>query len=216
MGGFKKQNKTELSHDSVQFSCSVMSDSLRPHEPQHARPTCPSPTARVHPNSCPSSRWCHPTISSSVVPFSSCPQSFPASGSFQMSQLFASGDQSIGVSASTSVLPMNTQDWSPLEWTGWISLQSKGLLRVFSNTTVQKHQFFSAQLSLQSMSHNHTWLMFLEAKISKSRCRQGGYLLKSVREVSAPSLVHGHLLPGSLHIIILPYSSLSLQVAFFS
>ena len=124
---------------SVQFSRSVVSDSLRPHEPQHTRPPCPSPTPRVHPNPCPSSRWCHPTISSSVVPFSSCPQSFPASGSFPMSQLFTSGGQSIGVSASTSVLAVNTQDWSPLEWTGWISLQSKGLPRVFSNTTVQKH-----------------------------------------------------------------------------
>ena len=132
---------------SVQFSRSVMSDSLRPHELQHARPPCPSPTAGVHPNPCPLSRWCHPTISSSVIPFS-CPQSFPASGSFQMSQLFASCGQNIGVSASTSVLPMNAQDWSPLGWTGWISLQSKGPSRVFSNTTVQKHQFFGAQLSL--------------------------------------------------------------------
>ena len=113
-----------------------------------ARPPCPSPTPGVHPNPCPSSRWCHTTISSSVAPFSSCPQSFPASGSFQMSQLFTSGGQSIGVSASTSVLPMNTQAWSPLGWTGWVSLQSKGLSRVFSNTTVEKHQFFSAQLSL--------------------------------------------------------------------
>ena len=133
---------------SVQFSHSVVSDSLRPHEPQHARPPCPSPTPRVHPNPCPSSRWCHPTISSSVVPFSSCPQSFPASGSFEMSQLFTSGGQSIGVSVSISVLPMNTQDWSPLGLTGWISFQSKWLSKVFSNTTVQKHQFFSAQLSL--------------------------------------------------------------------
>ena len=132
---------------SVQFSCSVMSDSLRPHEPHHTRPPYPSPTPGVHPNPCPLSRWCHPTISSSVVPFSSCPQSFPASGSFQMSQLFTSGGQSIGVSALASVLPMNTQDWSPLGWTGWISLQSKGLSRVFSNTTVQKHRFFGAQLS---------------------------------------------------------------------
>ena len=115
------------SFSSVQFSRSVVSDSLRPHEPQHARPPCPSPTPRVHPNSCPLSRWCYPTISSSVVPFSSCSQSFPASGSFQMSQLFAWGGQSIGLSASTSVLPMNTRDWSPSEWTGWISLQSKGL-----------------------------------------------------------------------------------------
>ena len=129
-----------------QFSCSVVFDSLRPHEPQHVRPLCLSPTPRVYPNSCPLSWWCHPTISSSVVPFSSCSQSFPASGSFQMSQLFASGGQSIGVSATTSVLPMNTQDWSPLGWTGWISLQSKGLSRVFSKTTVQKHQFFSTQL----------------------------------------------------------------------
>ena len=135
-------------HSSVQFSRSVMSDSLRPHEPQHARPSCPSLTPRVHPNPCPLSWWCHPTISSSIVPFSSCPQSFPASGSFPMSQLFASGGQRIGVSASTTVPPMNTQDWSPLGWTGWTSLQSKGLSRVFSNTTVQKHQFFSAQLSL--------------------------------------------------------------------
>ena len=114
-----------------------MSDSLQPHELQHVRPPCPSPTPGVHPNSCPLSWWCHPSISSSVIPFSSCPQSFPASGSFQMSQLFASGDQNIGVSASISVLPMNTQDWSPLGWTGWISLQPKGLSRVFSNTTVQ-------------------------------------------------------------------------------
>ena len=139
---------------SVQFSHSVMSNSLRPHELQHARPLCPSPTPGVHPNSCPSSRWCHPAISSSVVPFSSCPQSFPAFGSFPMSHLFASGGQSIGVSASASVLPLNTQDWSPLEWTGWISLQSKGLSRVFSNTTVPKHQFFSAQLSSQSNSQS--------------------------------------------------------------
>ena len=126
---------------SVQFSCSVVSDSLWPHELQHARPSCPSPTPGVHPNSCPSSQWYHPAISSSVILFSSCPQPLPASGSFPMSQLFAWGGQSIRVSASASVLPMNTQDWSPLEWTGWISLQSKGLSRVFSNTTVQKHQF---------------------------------------------------------------------------
>ena len=133
---------------SVQISHSVMSDSLRPHEPQHTRPPCLSPTPGAHPNPCPSCRWCHPTISSSVVPFSSCPQSFPSSGSFQMSQLFASSGQNTGVSASTSVLTKNTQDWSPLGWTGWISLKSKGLSRVFSNTTVQKHQFFSSQLSL--------------------------------------------------------------------
>ena len=133
---------------SVQFSHSVVSNSLWPHGPQNARLPCPSPTPGVYPNSCPLSQRCHPTISSSVVPFSSCPQSFLASGSFPMSQLFASGSQSIGVSASASVLPMNTQDCSPLGWTGWISLQSKGLSRVFSNITVQKHQFFSAQLSL--------------------------------------------------------------------
>ena len=131
-----------------QFGCSVMPDSLRCHELEHARPPCPTPTPRVYPNSCPLSRWCHPAISSSVNPFSSCLQSFPASGSFQMSQLFTSSGQSIEVSASASVLPMNTQDWSPLGWTGWISLQSKGLSRVFSNTTVQKHPFFGAQLSL--------------------------------------------------------------------
>ena len=142
---------------SVHFSRSVVSDSLWPHESQHARPPCPSPTPGVHSNSCPSSQWCHPAISSSVIPFSSCPQSLPASGSFQMSQLFAWGGQSIGVSPLTSVLPMNTQGWSPLEWTGWIFLQSKGLSRVFSNTTVQKHQFFSTQLSSQSNSHIHTW-----------------------------------------------------------
>ena len=133
---------------SVQFSRSVMSNSLWLRELQHARSPCPSPILGVHPNPCPLSRWCHPAISSSIVPFSSCPQSFPASGSFQMSQLFASGGQSIRVSASTSVLPINTQDWSPLRWTGWISLKSKGLSRVFSNTTVQKHQFFSSQLAL--------------------------------------------------------------------
>ena len=142
---------------SVQFSRPVMSNSLWPHESQHVRPPCPLPTPKVYPNSCPSSQWCHPTISSSVVPSSSCLQSFPASGSFPMSQLFASGGQSIGVSASTLVLPMNTQDWSPLGWTVWTSLQSKGLSRVFSNTTVQKHQFFGAQLSSQSNSHIHTW-----------------------------------------------------------
>ena len=132
---------------------------LQPYELQHARPPCPSPTPGVHRNPHPSSRWCHPTISSSVIPFSSHPQSFPASGSFQMSQFFASGCQSIGVSASTSVLPINPQDWSPLGWTGWISFQSQGLSRVFSNTTVQKHQFFSTQPWLWSNSHIHTWLL---------------------------------------------------------
>ena len=143
----------------TQFSHSVVSDSLWPHESQHARPPCPSPTPGVYPNPCPLSRWCHPAISSSVVPFSSCLQSLPASGSFPVGQLFIWGGQVIGVSASASVLPMNTNDWSPLGWTGWISLQSKGLSRVFSSTTVQKHQFFGAQLSLQSNSHIHTWLL---------------------------------------------------------
>ena len=136
----KKKFHLKSQISSVQFSHSVVSDSSQPREPQHARPPCPSPTAGVYPNPCPSSQWCHPTISSSVVPFPSYPQSFPASGSFQMSQLFASGGQSIGVAASASVLPMNTQDWSPLGWTGWISLQFKGLSRIFSNTTVQKHR----------------------------------------------------------------------------
>ena len=140
-----------ITTSSIQFSSvtQFVSDSSQPHESQHARPPCPSPTTGVYSNSCPSSRWCHPTISSSVVPFSSCPQFLPASGSFPVSQLFAWGDQRIGVSASASVLPMNTQDWPPLGWASWISLQSKGLSRVFSNTTVQKHQFFGAQLSSQ-------------------------------------------------------------------
>ena len=140
-----------------QLSCSVVSDSLWPHESQHARLPCPSPIPGVYSNSCPSSWWCHPAISSSVVHFSSCPQSLPVSGSFPMSQLFAWGGQSIGVSALASVLPMKTQDWPPLEQTGWMSLQSKGLSRIFSSTTVQKHQFFGDQLSSQSNSHIHTW-----------------------------------------------------------
>ena len=153
--GFRRANSKlycqitlSSSEQSVQFSHSVVSDSLQPHESQHTRPPCPSPTPGVYSNSCPSSWWCHPTISSSVVPFFSCLQSFPSSESFPMSQLLAWGGQSIGVSASAAVLPMNTQDWSPLGWTGWISLQSKGLSRVFSNTKVQKHQFFCTQLSL--------------------------------------------------------------------
>ena len=145
---------------SIQFSRSVVSDSLRPHESQHARPPCPSPTPGVHSNSCPSSRWCHPAISSSVILFYSFPHYLPASESFpKMSQLFTWGGQSIGVSALASVLLKNAQDWSPLGWTGWISLLSKGLSRVFSNTTVQKHQLFGAQLSSQSNSHIHTWLL---------------------------------------------------------
>ena len=138
----------ECKLSSVQFSCSVISDSLWPHGLQHTTPPCPSPTPGIYSNSCPLSQWCHPTVSSSVVPFSSCLQSFPVSGSFQVSQLFASGGQIIGVSASKSVLPMNIQDWFPLGWTGRISLQSKGSSRVFSNTTLQKHQFFGTQLSL--------------------------------------------------------------------
>ena len=140
---------------SVQFSFSVVSNSLWPHEPQHTRPPCTSTTPGIQSNPYPLSRWCHPTISSSVVPFYSCPQSFPALGSFPVSQLFPWGGQSIGASA--SVLPRNTQDWSPLGRTCWISLQTKGLSRIFSNTTVQKHQFFTTQLSSQSNSHIHTW-----------------------------------------------------------
>ena len=159
---------------SVQFSRSVLSDSLQPHESQHARPPCPSPTPRVHSNSCPSSRWCHPAISSSVVPFSSCLQSLPASESFPMSQIFAWGGQSIGVLASTSVLPMNTQDWFPLGWTGWISLQSKELSRVFSNTTVQKHQLillcsalFIVQLSHPCMTTGKTIVLTSRTFVDK-------------------------------------------------
>ena len=144
--------------NSLQFSHSVVSDSLQPYGLQPARPPCPLPTPSIYKNSRPLSQWCHPTISSSIVPFPFCLQSFPASGSFPMNQFFASGGQSIGVSASGSVLPMNTQEWFPLRWTGLI-LHSKGLSRVFSNTTVQKHQFFSTQPSLRSSSHIHTWLL---------------------------------------------------------
>ena len=151
-----KEKPQQDSQSVSQFSRSLVSDSLRPHESQHARPPYPSPTPGVHSNSCPSSRWCHPAISSSIVPFSCC-QTLRASESFTMSQLFAWGGQSVGVSALASVLPKNTQDRCPLEYTGWISLQSKGLSRVFSNTTVQKHQFFGAQPSSQSNSHIHTW-----------------------------------------------------------
>ena len=161
-----------LSESVSQFSCSVMSDSLWPHGLQHARPPCPSPTPRVYSNSCPLSRWCHPTISSSVIPFFSGLQSFPASGSFQMSQFFASGGQSIGVSAWASVLPMNIQDWFPLGWTDWISLQSKGLSRVFSNTTVQKHQFgaFSQICTFEGRSDGKflAWLRSLERLLKVS------------------------------------------------
>ena len=150
------QTQTPLSQSSsVAQSCLT----LQPQELQHPRLPCSSPTPRAYSNSCPLSQWCHPTISSSVIPFYSWLQSFPASGSFLMSQFFVSDGQSIGVSASTSVLPMNTQDWFPLGWTGWISLQTKELSIVFSNTTVQKHQFFSCQLTLWSNSHIHTWLL---------------------------------------------------------
>ena len=146
--GFYHSLSIILYLSSVQFSCSVMSDSLRPHELQHARPPCPSSTPTVYSNSCPLKQWCHSTISSSVIPFSCCLQSFPASGSFKMSHLFTSGGQRIGVSTSASVLPMNIQDWFPLGWTSWNSLQPKGRSSICSNSTVQKHQFFSAQLSL--------------------------------------------------------------------
>ena len=149
--------RSSVQFSSVQFSSSVMSDSLQPHESQHTRPPCPSLTPGVYPNSCPLSQWCHPTISSSIIPFSSWPQSFTASGSFQMSQLFALGGQSTGISASTSVLPMNTQDWSLLGWNGRISFKSRRLFKVFSKTKVQKHQVFGAQPSSQSNSHIHTW-----------------------------------------------------------
>ena len=144
---------------SAQFSHSIVSDSLQLHGLEHATVPCPSPTPGACSNSCPLSPWCHPMISSSVILFSSCLPSFPASGSFPLSQFFTSGGQSIGVTASVSVLPMNIQDWFPIGWTGFISLQSKGLSRVFSNTTVQKHQLFSAQLSLWSYSHIHTRLL---------------------------------------------------------
>ena len=147
----------EVEKLTADFSSVQSCPTLRPHEWQHARPPCPSPTPGVHSDSHPSSQWCHPAISSSVVPFSSCPQSLPTSKSFPMSQLFAWGDQIIGVSALALFLPKKSQGWSPSEWTGWISLKSKGLSRVFSNTTVQKHQFFSTQPSSQSDSHIHTW-----------------------------------------------------------
>ena len=152
----KDQSKTR---NSVQFSCSVVSNSLRFHGLQHSRLPCPSPTPGAYSNSCPLSWWCHPTISSSVFSFSSCLQFFPSSGSFPMNQFFISGGQIIGASASTSVLPMNIQGWFPLGLNGLISLQSKGLLRVFSNTTVENLQFFGAQLFLWSNPNIHTWLL---------------------------------------------------------
>ena len=153
------QGKFSSVHFSSVTPYSIVSDTLRPHESQHAKPPWPSPTPRVHANSCLLTRWCHPAISSSVIPFTSCPQFLPASQSFPMNHHIPWGGQSIGVSALASVLPKSTQDWSPLEWSGWMPLQSKGLSRVFSNTTVQKHQFFGAQLSSQSNFHIHTWLL---------------------------------------------------------
>ena len=163
---------TRICFSSVQFSRSVVSDSLRPHESQHGRPPCPSPTPGVHSDSRPSSQWCHPAISSPVVPFSSCPQSLPASGSFPMSHLFTSGGQSIGVSASASVLPINTQDWSPLGWTGWIFLQSKGLSRVFSITSskasiLQRSAFFTVQLSHPYMTTGKTIFLTRQTFVGK-------------------------------------------------
>ena len=156
--GLNQKTRVFIGEDrSDQISRSVVSDSLRARESQHAWSPCPSPTPGVHSDSCPSSQWCHSAISPSVIPFSSCPQSLPASESFPMSQLFTWGGQSTGVSALASVLPKKSQSWSPSEWAGWISLQSKGLSRVFSNTTVQKHQFFGPQPSSRSNSHIHTW-----------------------------------------------------------
>ena len=186
-----------IQFSSVQFSQSVVSDSLRPHGLQHAMPPCPSPTPGVYSNSSPLSWWCHLTISSSVIPFSSCPQSFPASGSFQLSQLFESGGQSIGASASASVLPMNTQDWSLPGWTGWIFLQSKGLSRVYSNTTVQKHKFFSAQLSSPSNSHIHTWLL---EKYSFDQTTFVGKIMSLLFNVLSRLVIT--FLPGSKRLLI--------------
>ena len=189
----------DIQFSSVQFCRSVVSNSLWPHESQaHTRPPCPSPTPGVYSNSCPANRWCHPAISSSVVPFSSCPQSLLASRSFPMSQLFASGGQSTGVSASTSVLPINTQDWSPLGWTGWISLQSNGLWRVFSNTIVQKHQFFGAQLSSQSNSHIHTWP--LEKTIALPRRTFVGKVMSLLFNMLSRLVIT--FLPRSKHLLI--------------
>ena len=156
---FSTANTITVQFSKIQLNCSVMSNSLWPHGLQHARLPCPSPTCEVCLNPCQLSWWCHPTISSSVIPLSSCPQSFSTSGSFPMSQFFIPGGQSIGASASVSVLPMNILNWFPLGWTGWISLQPKVLSRIFSNTTVQKHQFLSTELSLPSNSHIHTWLL---------------------------------------------------------
>ena len=175
-----------------------MSHSLRPHESQHTRPPCPSPTPGVYSNLCPSSRWCHLAISSSVVAFSFCPQSLPSSGSFPVSQLFAWGGQRTGVSASASVLPVNIQDWFPLGWTGWISLQSKGLSRVFSKTTVQKHQFFSSQLSSQSNSHIYTWS--LEKIIALTRQSFVGKVMSLLFNMLSRLVIN--FLPRNKHLLI--------------
>ena len=180
---------------SVQFSCTVASNSLWPHESQHARPPCPSLTPGVHSDSRPSSRWCHPAISSSVVPLSSCPQSLPASESFPMSQLFVWGGQSTGVSALASFLSKNTQGWSPLEWTAWISSQSKGLSRVFSNTTLQKHQFFSVQLSSQSNSHIHTCI----------RLMLNAFYIKVKNQVTVPSTLRKNCPNGTIETSFLTF-----------
>ena len=182
----------------LRFSCAVMSSYLRPHGLQHSRLPCPSPTPGACSNSNPSSQWCYPTISSSVIPLSSCFQYLPVSRSFPMSQSFASGGQSTGASASASVLPMNIQDWFPLEWTGWISLQSKGLSRVFSNTTVQKHQFFSAQLSLWPNSHIHTWL--LEKTIALNRRTFVGKVMSLLFSMLSRLVIA--FLPMSKHLLI--------------
>ena len=185
-----------------------MSDSLWPHELQHARPPCPTPTPGVYSNSCPWSWWCHPTISSSVAPFSSPLQSFPASGSFQMSQFFTSDDHSIGASALASVLPMNIQDWFPLGLTGWIFLQSKGFSRVFSNTTVQTYKFFSTQLSLQFSSHIHTWL--LQKNIALTRWTFVSKLMSLLFHI--PSRFVITFLPRSKYVLI-PCSNM--QILFY-
>ena len=194
---WKPQNclLVSVQFSSVTQSCLTLCD---PHGLQHTTLPCPSPTPRTCSNSCPSSWWCHPTISSSVIPFSSCPQSFPASGSFQMSQFFTSAGQNIGVSASASVFPMNIQDWFLLGWTGWISLESKGLSRVFSNTIVQMHQFFGTQLSLYSNSHIHTWL--LKKTIALTRQTFVGKVISLLFNMLSRLFIA--FLPSSKHLLI--------------
>ena len=186
-----------------------MSDFLWHHGLQHAKFPYPAPTLRACSNSCLLSRWCHPIISSSVTRFSSCPQSFPASGSLQMTQFFALGGQSIGVSASTSVLPMNIQDWYPLGWTGWISLQSEGLSRVFSNTTVQKHQFCGAQLSSQSNSRIHTY-MTTGKTIALTKCTFAGKVTSLLFNMLSRLVIT--FLPRSKHLLISWLQSLSTMI----